>query len=102
MIILTKEVRQRIELERPRAFYPSRLESEGMGIAIVEGRLRYMNSVASLIYSLSDGKHRVKDIVNTLAKQYPEIAREELFLDTLRAIREFQHLGMICRKTWTE
>jgi|GEM_PF-2922278 len=99
MLLLSKEVRQMIESERPRAICPFRIEPEGMGLAIVKGKLRYMNKTSSLIYSLSDGRHTVRDIVDRIKEQYPEVDEGTLFVDVLRMIRELQHLGMLNWKT---
>jgi hypothetical protein len=87
-----------VEAEAPKALYPLRAEPGGMGMTIVGGRVRHLNSTSCLIYASLDGKCTIGGLVDRLAEAFPEVDREELFVDSVRAIRELQYCGMVsCR-----
>ncbi len=99
MLTVNEEVRCLIAAERPLAISPVRIESGGMGLALINGALRHMNATAAEIYRLADGRRTIDEIVDALHASYADVDREEMFADTLRTIREFQYAGMICART---
>jgi hypothetical protein len=99
-MILTPELKELIGRETPKSASGVRIEPHGgMGVAIVNQALRYMNPTSARIYQLMDGNRTIGEIVAEQRRVYPQVPEEELFTDTLLSIREFQYCGMAARRT---
>lgn len=99
MTVLTEDVRQLITAERPKAMWPVRAQPGGMAVVLACGRIRYLNGVAAIIYALLDGRRTIETIAGELHARFPDVPEDELFEDTLGAIRRFQFIGMVRWKT---
>jgi hypothetical protein len=97
---LTPELKQAIGLEKPKAASGIRIEPKGgMGVAIVNNALRYMNPTSARIYKLMDGTRTIQQIVDEQHRVFPQVPEEELFTDTVLSVREFQYCEMAARRT---
>ncbi len=98
-MILTPQLKAMIAEEKPQARSAVRVEPQGIGITVVNRALRHMNPAAALIYRLMDGTRTIREIVAEMQRTFPQVPEEELFMDAVMSVREFQFCDMACWRT---
>jgi len=57
--------------------------------------LLFLNPVAAYIFERCNGKYNIREIVDSICRDFEETRKEELVVDTIKIIRKMQKLGIL-------
>ncbi|MCK4648604.1 PqqD family peptide modification chaperone [bacterium] len=58
-------------------------------------RVAVLNRVAVEIYNLCNGKRTIKDIIDKLCTQYPNIKRKRITIDVIKCLQELEYKALV-------
>ena len=70
------------------------MEDEAVLVLPEKGEVKVLNEVGTLIWSLADGHHSVRQMVDIICATY-DVSQDEAEADTLTFLAELQHKGII-------